>query len=165
MWKNVGYAGIIHMATLKNGDLAQNDARGTLTWKNRAKISEKGVKTGTIGFSIKFAIIWWGDMFFSLKNHGEKWVYCVWIRNSPLNYSASYSSLTHWSFLSTVLFHIKIDGFTASHAEVANRAFESEQLFVDRYILHCLHSSTVWFFPIDTNQMILIPKLGQIHWI
>ena len=73
MWKNVGYGGITHMTTLKNRDLTQNDARGTLTWKNRAKISKKRVKKGTVGFSMKFAIIWWGDMFSSLKNTREKW--------------------------------------------------------------------------------------------
>ena len=57
---------------LKNENLTLFDARGTFTRKNRAKISKKGVKMGIIGFSVKFAIIWWGDMISSFKNLGEK---------------------------------------------------------------------------------------------
>ena len=35
--------------------------------------------------------------------------------------------------ISPVLFNIKIDGFLDSHPKVANRAFQAENLFVDRW--------------------------------
>ena len=52
--------------------LTLNDARGTLTQKNQAKISEKGHNMGIFGISMKFPIIWRCQMFSCLKNLGEK---------------------------------------------------------------------------------------------
>ena len=54
--------------------LTQNEALGTFMRKNRAKISEKGIKKGIFGISMKFPIIWRCQMFSSLKNLGENLV-------------------------------------------------------------------------------------------
>ena len=70
--ESLSYSNVLIIYDEKNAILTLIDARGTLTQKNRAKISVKGVKTGTGEFSMKLAINWWCDMFSSLKNLGEK---------------------------------------------------------------------------------------------
>ena len=63
---------ICSIVTQKYLILTLNDARGTLTQKNRAKISENGINMGIFGISMKFPIIWRCQMFSCLKNLGEK---------------------------------------------------------------------------------------------
>ena len=75
--KNNDYMKITQTVTQKYAILTLNDARGSLTQKNQAKISEKGLNMGIFGISMKFPIIWRCQMFSSLKNLGEKWVYSL----------------------------------------------------------------------------------------
>ena len=70
--KNNDYMKIIQTVTQKYAILMLNDARGSLTQKNQAKISEKGLNMGIFGISMKFPIILRCQMFSSLKNLGEK---------------------------------------------------------------------------------------------
>ena len=63
---------ICSIVTQKYLILTLNDARGTLTQKNRAKISENGINMGILGISMKFPIILRCQMFSQLHNLGEK---------------------------------------------------------------------------------------------